>query len=179
MRYPEVASDFKPRYTTKQMDISGRRARLRQAALAWAGLGSLMLLNTFFAELDLRSRIEQAVDLGLGSLFVLASAVLLGLDIRIRGIAWSVWLARLLLVPGLWRMLVLIRDGLIRPAAPGGDGWPLLPVAALINAALLSIALVLLARAGFGHDSTAISGQPAAIGPRAEGHETEGVEAER
>lgn len=160
------------------MDSSGRRARLRQAALAWAGLGSLMLLNTFFAELDMRSRADQAMELGLGTLFVLASAVLLGLDIRIRGIAWSVWLARLLFVPGLWRMLVLIWAGLVGQDAADGDTWPLVQAATLINAALMSIVLVLLARAGFGHDPSAIRRQPVALSPQPEGHETEGVEAE-
>ncbi len=133
--------------------MSERRTRLRQAALAWAGLGSLVLLNTFFAELGLRSRVDQAMELGLGALFVLASAALLGLDIRVRGAAWSVWLARLLLVPGLWQMLASLRGGLAAQGAAGGGDWPdLAQAAGLINAALMSIVLVLLARAGFGHD---------------------------
>lgn len=141
--------------------MDDRRARLRQAALAWAGLGSLVLLNTFFAELDLRSRADQAMELGLGAVFVLASAVLLGLDIRFKGVAWSVWLARLLLVPGLWRMLTLLQAGL---AAQDAGDWPhLVQAAALINAALLSIALVLLARAGFGHAPTTVGSQPEAL----------------
>lgn len=153
--------------------MNGRRARLRQAALAWAGLGSLVLLNTFFAELGLRSQADQAKELGLGALFVLTSALLLGLDIRIGGLAWSVWLARLLLVPGLWRLFALLRVGLAVQGAGEGD-WPhLAQAAALINAALMSIVLVLLARAGFGDDAPAIGSQSPSLGPQAEGCEAE------
>lgn len=156
--------------------MNGRRDRLRQAALAWAGLGSLVLLNTFFAELGLRSQADQAKELGLGALFVLTSAVLLGLDIRIGGRAWSVWLARLLLVPGLWRMFALLRVGLAVQGAVVGEGnWPhLAQAAALINVALMSIVLVLLARAGFGGDAPAVGSQSLPMGPQ-----TEGCEAER
>lgn len=130
-----------------------RRARLRQAAVAFAGLGSLILLNTFFAELGSRSRSLQAIELASGAAFVLISAVLLSLDIQVRRVPLSIWLARFLLGPSAWGMLILLGNalGLRARSVEAGGRIGMAQAAALINIALLSVIIVLLVRAASRH----------------------------
>ncbi len=140
------------------IQVNDRRQRLRQAALAYAGLGLLGMLNSFFGEVAPRS--TSVIWLSLGALFILASAMLVALDVRLRGVALSVWLARLLIVPSAWAMFSFVAYGLVGyrlhlVREPVLQHWlQMQQPAALVNAGLLSIIIVMLAQAGFGHDPT-------------------------
>jgi hypothetical protein len=151
--------------SSKHLNASDRRTRLRQAAAACAGLGSLVLLNTFFAELGSRSQPLQAVELASGTVFALISAVLLSLDIQVRRFQFSIWLARLLLLPSVWGIIALVRAALGPQAAlMEVNNFPrMAQAAALVNAALMSVIVVLLVRAGF-----------AQTGPAASAHDSKG-----
>lgn len=140
------------------IQVDNRRQRLRQAALAYAGLGILGMLNSFFGEVAPRS--TSVIWLSLGVLFILASAMLVALDVRLRGVALSVWLARLLILPNAWVMFSSIAYGFVgyrlEPLRePVLQHWlQMQQPAALVNAGLLSIIIVMLARAGFGRHPT-------------------------
>ncbi len=114
----------------------------KAAALAYGGLGVLVIMITFAAGLVPRSRTAQLAELGVGAVFILIFAALV----------WRGWwpLSLLLVFSNLWRAITFFNDGL---------GWhvELLPFsrtrlepqpAAFVNAALMAVIVLMLARAG-------------------------------
>jgi len=117
--------------------------RHHQAAYAYVGLGLLVIVITFVAGLVPASRRGVIWELAIGGVFVVLFAVLI-----YRG--WW-WLSALLMFSNLWRALTYFNDGL---------GWHVeafpfsitqiepKPVA-FINAALMAIVVIMLARAAW------------------------------
>ena len=118
------------------------KRRHKEAALAYGGLGVLVILITFAAGLVPRSRTAQLAELGIGAVFIVIFAALI----------WRGWwpIALLLVASNLWRTITYVNNGL---------GWHVeaLPFsvtrippqpAAFVNAALMAIIVFMLARAG-------------------------------
>jgi len=115
----------------------------RTAALSYAGLGVLVILITFAAGLVPASRRSAIWELAIGAIFVVIFAALI-----YRG--W--WpLSALLLFSNAWRTMTYFNDGL---------GWhvELLPFSvtriepkpiAFVNAALMAVIVVMLARSAW------------------------------
>lgn len=119
------------------------RRRHRQAALTYAGLGLLVIAITFAAGLVPRSRTAQLAELGIGAIFIVIFSALL----------WRGWwpLAALLAIPNAWRAFTYFNDGQglhielalfsVTPIEPK-------PVA-FVNAALMAVIVVMLARSAW------------------------------
>lgn len=115
----------------------------RQAALAYIGLGLVVIVITFAANLIPAGRPNALLELGVGAFFLLIFA---GLIYR----GW--WLiSALLIISNTWRVVTYFNDGL---------GWhmELLPFsitriepkpAAFINAALMGVIVFMLARSAW------------------------------
>jgi hypothetical protein len=118
-------------------------------------------LITFFAQLGTRSLTLQAIELALGTAFVLVTAVALSLDLRAGRRSVSLWLARLLIIPSACASLIFIAVALGAAALPPPGNAPALVLtpAALVNAAILSYLVVVLARAGFYRDPALLTGE--------------------
>jgi hypothetical protein len=115
----------------------------RQAALAYVGLGILVIFITFAAGLVPAGRANPLAELSIGAVFIIIFAALI-----YRG-WWPV--SALLIVSNSWRMVTYFNDGL---------GWhmELLPFsltriepqpAAFINAALMAVIVFMLARSAW------------------------------
>ena len=137
------------------------RRRSREAALAYGGLGVLVIVITFAAGLVPRSRTAQLAELGIGVIFVVIFAALV----------WRGWwpLSLLLVFTNLWRALTYFDDGL---------GWrlELMPFSltriepkpiAFVNAALMAAIVAMLARAGVAGFATWRSRRTSAKAPGA------------
>ncbi len=118
--------------------------RHRQAALTYAGLGLLVILITFVADLVPAGREGAAWELAIGAVFIAVFAVLI-----YRG--W--WPLSLLLVfSNAWRAITYFNDGL-------GRHIELIPFSvtqieprpvAFVNAVLMGAIVVMLARSAWG-----------------------------
>lgn len=119
------------------------RRRHRQAAVAYAGLGLLVVAITFAAGLVPRSRAAQLAELGAGAIFILIFAFLI----------WRGWwpVSLLLVFSNLWRAFTYFNDGL-------GRHVELLPFSvtaiepkpiAFVNAALMIAVVWMLARSAW------------------------------
>lgn len=113
----------------------------KQAAVGYAGLGVLVILITFAADLVPESRSGAVVELTIGATFILTFAAL----IYHRG--W--WpLSALLVFSNSWRVLTYFNDGrglhleIIPPSTSPIEAQPV----AFINSILMGIIVVLLAR---------------------------------
>jgi hypothetical protein len=113
------------------------------AALAYAGLGVLVIFITFATEMVPRSREDAVWQLVIGAVFVLVFAVLI----------WRGWwlLSAMLILSNAWRATTYFSAGL---------GWhielPALSIrsvepspAAFVNAALMAVIVLLLARSAW------------------------------
>ena len=112
----------------------------KQAAVGYAGLGVLVILITFAADLVPASRSGAVVELTIGATFILIFAALI-----YRG--W--WpLSALLMFSNSWRVLTYFNDGrglhveIFPPSTSPIEAQPM----AFINAILMVIIVVLLAR---------------------------------
>lgn len=112
----------------------------RQAAVAYAGLGTLVILITFLADLVPASRSGAAIELAIGVFFILIFAVLI-----YRG-WWPV--SAILVFTNLWRAFTYFNDGrglhveMLPPSVTPIEAKP----AAFINAVLMLIIVSMLAR---------------------------------
>jgi hypothetical protein len=117
--------------------------RHHEAALAYVGLGLLVVVITFAAGLVPRSRTAQIAELGIGAIFIVIFAALI----------WRGWwlLSALLVVSNTWRAATYFSDGL---------GWhvELLPFSvtpiepkpiAFVNAALMAVIALMLGRSAW------------------------------
>ncbi len=115
----------------------------KTAALAYAGLGVLVISITYAADLVPRARADAVWQLVIGAVFVLVFAVLI----------WRGWwlLSAMLILSNAWRATTYFSAGL---------GWhielPALSIrsvepspAAFINAALMAVIVLLLARSAW------------------------------
>ena len=117
--------------------------RHRQAALAYVGLGLLVIAITFGAGLVPRSRTAQLAELGVGAIFVVLFAVLIW-----RG-GWL--LSTLLIVSNSWRVFTYFNDGLGRHieflpfSVTAIEPKPI----AFVNSILMAIVVLMLARSAW------------------------------
>ena len=115
----------------------------KAAALAYAGLGVLVIFITFAADLVPRSRQDAIWQLLIGAVFVLAFAVLI----------WRGWwlLSAFLILSNAWRATNYFGAGLgLHFELPVFGITPVEPrPAALINAALMAMIVLLLARSAW------------------------------
>jgi hypothetical protein len=117
--------------------------RHRQAALAYVGLGLLVIAITFGAGLVPRSRTAQLAELGVGAIFVVLFAVLI----------WRGWwlLSTLLIVSNSWRVFTYFNDGLGRHieflpfSVTAIEPKPI----AFVNSVLMAIVVLMLARSAW------------------------------
>lgn len=113
----------------------------KAAALAYGGLGIVVIVVTFAAELVPATRRDAVGSLVVGTGFVLVFAALL---------YWRGWwlLSALLVVSNLWRATNYVGHGLglhVDPLGAGITAIPPRPVA-FVNAALMAVIVLLLAR---------------------------------
>ena len=120
----------------------------KQAAVGYAGLGVLVIFITFAADLVPASRSGAVVELTIGATFILIFAALI-----YRG--W--WpLSALLVFSNSWRVLTYFNDGrglhleILPPSTSPIEAQPV----AFINAVLMGIIVVLLARSALSGLST-------------------------
>ncbi len=118
----------------------------KAAALAYAGLGVLVIFITFAADLVPRSRQDAIWQLVIGAVFVLTFSVLV----------WRGWwlLSSFLILPNAWRATNYFSAGLgLHIELPALSITPVEPrPAAFANAALMAVIVLLLvrsARSGF------------------------------
>lgn len=127
----------------------------KRAAIGYGVLGVLVIGITFAADLVPRSRIAQLAELGVGAVFVVIFAAVIYRQPRIElgriHISNWWWLSALLVFSNAWRAFTYFNDGL---------GWHVeianlsvtrvepQPIA-FVNAALMAIIVILLARSAW------------------------------
>jgi hypothetical protein len=115
----------------------------KTAALAYGGLGVLVILITFGADIIPRSRADAVWQLVIGAVFVLVFAVLI----------WRGWwlLSALLILSNVWRATTYFSAGLgLHIGLPAFSITSVEPSpAAFVNAALMVVIVVLLARSAW------------------------------
>ena len=115
----------------------------RQAALAYAGLGLLVIVITFAAGLVPRSRTAQIAELGVGAIFVVIFAALI----------WRGWwpLSLVLMFSNLWRAFTYFNDGRglhIEIAPFSATSIEPKPIA-FVNAVLMGVIVLMLGRSAW------------------------------
>jgi hypothetical protein len=142
-----------------RVSATDARQRHRQAALAYAGLGIVVILITFVAGLVPRSRASQIAELGVGAVFIVIFAAIIYRQPRVvlkwRGIHIAIrswWLlSALLAIPNTWRAFTYFNDGrgLHIELAPF-SATPIEPKPiAFLNAALMAVIVIMLARSAW------------------------------
>jgi hypothetical protein len=115
----------------------------RQAALAYAGLGLLVIIITFAAGLVPRSRAAQIAELGIGAIFVMIFAALI----------WRGWwpLSLVLVFSNLWRAFTYFNDGRgLHVEFLPFSATPIEPKPiAFVNAALMGVIVIMLGRSAW------------------------------
>ena len=134
-------------------------SRHRQAALTYVGLGLLVIGITFAAGLVPRSRTAQLAELGVGAVFIVVFAVLIyrqpRVEIRWRRVQVAVqhwWLlSALLTVSNTWRAFTYFNDGRgLHIELTSFSVTPIEPKPiAFVNAALMAVIVIMLARSAW------------------------------